>query len=360
MFQKIFVRMKWYLYSLFVVLLALKIQITSAQRVPWVIAFVPLFVCGFCSISQKICECKGYLASDTIGSSVIALRQIAVTIDYIGSFLGSIGLCILLQTLDTTNIENMKNTVGSLLPICLLPLWITILVSTALRLFTLMVMGEVMKKSLYLRSSLRPSGYHFSIINMVVQLILRGVVPMLLTFRLCGIITDWSAVFSPLWVLIFMGIPLGILPIARAPMAHNNGSNGLQRHAIRLIYIVAAHIITLVLASLVSLVWLTQSVGEGSSINKNSFFGHTAAFPAVFVMSPLMFALLVFAALQAKLLDCLKTYEVGDLHVLSLSLCLSHIHTHAHTHELVLSALPALDPLMLWSLTDAPLIQFHD
>lgn len=304
--------MKWYLYCLFVVLLALKIQITSAQRVPWVIAFVPLFVCDFCSISQKICECKGFLASDSVGSSVIALRQIAATIDYLGSFLGSIGLCVLLQSIDTSNFDSM-NTVGSLLPLCLLPLWITILISTTLRILTLTLMGEMMKKSVYLRSSLRPSGYHFSIINMIVQLTLRGIVPTLLTLRLSGVIKEWSAVFSPLWVLIFMGIPLGILPIARAPMAHNNGSNGLQRHAIRMIYIVAAHIITLVLASLVSLVWLTQSVGEGGSISKNTLFGHTNAFPAVFILSPLMFAMLVFAALQSKLLECAKTYEVGDL-----------------------------------------------
>lgn len=306
------IQSKWLFYGLFTVQIALKLQLSCTNQVPWVIVFIPLLLCDCSNISQKIGEIRGFFTANAFGSGVIALRQVACAIDHCGIFLGSVGLCTILDTLQFSHLDQYKrHQLYALLPLCASPLWISVIMSTCLRLYTLRKMGKQMKSSVNLKSSIRPSGYYFSLMNMIAQLTTRGFFSVLLVMRLREIITDWTLVFLPIWVLVFAGIPVGVLSIARAPMAHCNSSTDLQKHAVRFIHITAIHIILFDITALISLVWVSQSLSPEAGIKADEIMtSHIKAFPALFILSPSIFLLFIFAALQPELLGRARNYQV--------------------------------------------------
>lgn len=307
----VLIQSKWLFYGLFTVQVALKLQLSCANKVPWVVVFIPLLICDLSNISQKVGEIRGFFATNVFGSGVIALRQVACAIDYIGMFLGSVGLCVLLDTLQYSDSAQLRRLeLRTLLPLCASPLWSSVLISTCIRLYSLRKMGKQMMSSVNLKSSIRPSGYYYSLLNMITQLTIRGLFSSLLVMRLMDIITDWSVVFLPLWVLVFLGIPLGVLSIARAPMAHCNSSTDLQKHAVRFIHITAMHIILFDIAAFVTLIWITQSLNTKDTLDDANTTAQQNPYPALFILSPLILLFFIFAALQPELLGRARNYQV--------------------------------------------------
>ena len=314
MSRKTLLFFKWHLYCLFSILLALKAQHIILQ-IPWAAIFLPVILSDISGIYQKVAECRGFSKALCDGSKAIVFKQIAGCIDQVGGLLSIIGLCVLLEFVGDRSLftRGMEYFSRFLLPLCLLPLWGSILVSTSLRLYIVTSMREDVKRTLTLSSSVRPSGFYFNLSNMILQLIFRGLSPLLVTLRLSGTINDWSIVFTPLWILMFMGMPLGMFTIARAPTAHHNGSRDLQKHASQYMFAVGAHIILLDLAMLVSFIWLTQWLSTRSLHIKSSGFGNKDGFPAFFILSPLIVALAAFAMMRPMLLENAKNYQASRL-----------------------------------------------
>ena len=75
-----------------------------------------------------------------------------------------------------------------------------------------------------------------------------------------GYIASWSAVATPLWVLSFMGLALGILLTIRAPTVHMAGPPDLRSQAMGLMSITDAHVLLFDLSLSVSLTWIAESL----------------------------------------------------------------------------------------------------
>ena len=299
-------RGKWFLYCYFTILVALKTQIESPVLV-LVIVIAPLLLCTASGAFFKVCESIGFYKSSTVDSYLesgenqdagefyelrpLVLRQLACAIDQCGIFFGGIFVCNSLQLYshnssdsqtphdpnNSMNYSLVNDKYSNDLFIPLLPLWISIIASTLLRLGTLVMMGDRMKNSFVLNSSLRPSGYLFSLSNMIFQLVIRGVLPALVVRRLSGGIADWSIVFTPLWVLLFGGVALGVLLILRAPLIFMGDVSDLQQQVVRVVYMVAAHVIVVDMCVFISLIWLTERLESDESNNINSSTSSTSS-----------------------------------------------------------------------------------
>ena len=326
---------KWSLLCLYLVVLAIKIQVASAKQLPWLVVFIPLLCHHAINAGHKYRESKGYLVSSIVESRPIVIRQFACTIDQFGNILGSFCLCIFLQIYDTGNHNmDLQKIFEKYYFISLLLVSVICVPSTIMRLSLLVMMKERMSKSFLLKSSIRPSGFNYIIINMLPKIIVRGAIPLLFIFRLNGYIRDWIVVFTPFWFFLFLGFALGVLLILRAPLAHTEDSVDLRTQAAQLIYITAAHILVFSLGLLITLVWLTQWLQNNnnfsnSNTNHNFNFKNSSnnsnsvssiediknVFPALVLITPMLFVFILFSFMQPKLLERSKAYQVHVLYV---------------------------------------------
>jgi hypothetical protein len=298
----VFVKLKWLSYTIFIVLLATKLQFYHLNSLPWPIVFFPSFLNDMFNLMGKVHESRGYFKSTVNGSKVLAMRQLACSVDQCGSLLGSISLSIFLEMF---YYDYFVNNV-SFLFIFLLPLWLSIIISTSIRIVSLVMNRKEMMTCSHLNKSIRPSSLSFSVLNMVAQLLIRGLQPVLIVLRVSDFISqDWGAVFCPLWLMVFMGISLGTIPIACVRSLHIEGSVDLREQASRLVYMVATHVILLDIAVLISLMWLSRSRGDIYLDLSDS-----ANLPALHVFSPIIAVFAFFALLHPTLLEYVNSYQV--------------------------------------------------
>ena len=327
MWRNIAVQPKWYLLSIFMILLAFKLDGSSYRKLPWLIVFTPLMLHNAFKIFCKVSESVGFYSSRLPASDGTGLWQFGCAVDQCGSFISSIGLYYFCDygRLEYSN-TSLRNRMFFLYSI---PFFATITASTALRFYSLTA-KEISDERSYGCSS----GYYFCVAYMIITFLVRGLIPALFILRVYGYIANWFIVFIPLWVLLFMGFTLGILLILRAPIAHIGGPADLKSHAIGLINITAGHVLLFDLSVFITLTWITERLQNAeyyvnsSSINEkidkdnmemsysNYFIKNNQKFQNVITLSPLIFSLLVFLAMQPILQRFLKTYQVGSTFIL--------------------------------------------
>lgn len=334
MWRNIAVQPKWYLCSLFLILLTVKLDGISHGQLPWLIVFTPLLLLNAFKIFCKVSESVGFYSTRIPASKGIGLWQFGCAVDQFGCFITTIGLYFFCDygSLDYSY-SSLQNRMFFLYSI---PLFATITASTTLRFYSLMVKGNFDER-IYGRSS----GHYFCVAYMIITFLMRGLIPALFILRVYDYIANWFVVFIPLWVLSFMGFTLGILLILRAPMAHNSGPADLKSHAIGLINITAGHVLLFDLSLFITLTWITErlqnshdytnssNVNENISKNNkdmsysNYFIKNNQRFQNMITLSPLIFTFLIFLIMQPILQKYLRSYQVSRVFILFCELLLS-------------------------------------
>ena len=227
--------------------------------IPWPVVCIPWIIKDIVLTVQKWNEYRGFLFLGNL--KILAYRQFACFADHFGSLTASIALCIFLSI--DADISGLFY--------CFLPMWLILLYTTfGIRVGIIMRCGEDVDGITGMEQATvsicygRPNGYYFTLLNLMFQLLARGVQPFLIVqhFASTDSHNNWSSVFAPSWVLIFVGICLSGILMSCAPVAHPNSSPELREHAVKFIFIVAAHILATTLAVILSLTWLCDALGR--------------------------------------------------------------------------------------------------
>ena len=239
-----------------VVLLAAKVV---KDQIPWTVCVIPWIIKDIILTVQKWNEYRGF--SSRANLRMLAYRQFACFADHFGSLTASIALCIFLSIdFDLSGLFY-----------CFIPMWLILLYTTfGIRIGVIMRCGEDVGGISGMEAATvsicygRPNGYYFTLLNLVFQLLARGVQPFLIVQHFAGanFRNNWSSVFAPSWVLIFLGICLSGILMSCAPVAHPQSSPELREQAVKFVFIVAAHILATILAVILSLTWLCDALGR--------------------------------------------------------------------------------------------------
>ena len=239
-----------------VVLLIVKVD---RGLIPWTIVCIPWIIKDIVLTIQKWNEYRGFSSREDL--KILTYRQFASFADHLGSLTASTALCIFLSL----------NADVSGLFYCFLPMWLILLyTSFGIRLCIIMRCGEDMDGITGMEQATisvcygRPNGYYFTLLNLLFQLLARGLQPFLIVQHFTDTTShnNWSSVFAPSWVLIFVGICLSGILMSCAPVAHPSSSPELREHAVKFVFIVAAHILATILAVILSLTWLCDALGR--------------------------------------------------------------------------------------------------
>ena len=249
------------------------------------------------SLQQKAREIRELLRGGERRRRLL-LRQAASVVDVIGAVGFYMGLAIFLSIHESSGIYEIV-TGKSTLHYCFFPLWISVVVSTSMRFFTYLIPGADSPRYL------RMSGPLYTFANSMIILMIRGAQPLLILLKLYGAIDEnWSAVFAPGWIMIFVGVGLSTLCMATSSSVHPYTSPQLKGQATTFIGLWSAHVVVASLSLLLFLTWLTQRLDD----DRDAKTVHSGPV----ILAPLIAAFAIFSFLDPWLRRAVSRYQVRN------------------------------------------------
>ena len=290
-------------------LASLMIKLSANSLMPWALVFLPWILTDMAVCACKWCEFRGFRAMGDM--QALASRQFGCFLDHMGALVTSVALCVTLS---------VSADAASWLLVCMAPMWAALMYTTCFVRLAILRGGcgcgcgsgggggggggdggggggDNGATALSVRCG-RPNGAFFTLLNLVFQVLSRGVQPTLVAARFGGWVSyPWSIVFAPMWVLVFCGICLSGVLMSCAPVVHPGTCSELREQAAKLIFVVTAHLLACILCVMLSLTWLSDADARGAD-----------ARTPLYVLGPLAALYLFFASLRASLLAYCNGY----------------------------------------------------
>jgi hypothetical protein len=276
------------------VLLMIKLSVvTNNALIPWLLVFFPWIAKDVAVAHQRWCEFRGFRAMGSV--QALASRQFGSFVEHVGVLGTLVAVCATLS---------VSADAPSWLLVCVVPLWASLMYTTCFVRLAVLHGGGVDDGGGGVNGAPlsvcfgRPNGVFFALLNLVFQVLTRGVQPTFVAARLGGWVSHpWSIVFAPSWVLVFCGICLSGVLMSCVPVVHPGSCAELREHAMKLVFLVTAHLLACILCVMLSLTWLSDAVARGAN-----------AQTPLYVLVPLAALFLFFASLRAPLLAYINGY----------------------------------------------------